>query len=39
MTPFSTTAMTEHLFTHISQVVGISSRSASLAGGWLKGFM
>src|SRR5579864_7070079 len=39
MTPFSTTAITEHLFTHISQVVGISNRSASLAGGWLKGFM
>src|SRR6266536_3356169 len=26
MTPFSTTAITEHLFTHISQVVGISTR-------------
>src|SRR5436309_12490955 len=39
MTPFSTTAITEHLLTHISQVVGISRRSAALAGEWLKGFM
>src|SRR5258708_8972825 len=31
-TPFSTTAIIEHLFTHMSQVVGISTRgSTSLA--------
>src|ERR1700757_3509711 len=39
MIPFSTTAMTEHLLTHISHVVGMSSRSASFAGGWLNGLM
>src|SRR6266851_6135157 len=29
MAPFSTTAISEHLFTHISQVVGISTRVTS----------
>ncbi len=39
MTPFSTTAIREHLFTHISHVVGISTRCASFSGEWLNGFM
>ncbi len=37
MTPFSTTAIREHLFTHISHVVGISTRRVSSSGEWLNG--
>src|SRR5581483_1055902 len=38
MTPFSTTAIREHLLTHISQVVGISSRLAVGASFFENGF-
>src|SRR5438552_15066194 len=37
MTPFSTTAITEHLFTHISQVVGTSTRVAPASRFFRKG--